>query len=152
MTRIEKPELGPRAEWPTVGLAIAKAIASRSKDATTRVGAVVTTLDNQVIGLGYNGNPRGSSDDLPVSGPKRHLFVVHAEVNAALRAIASTGKIDLQFCTVYSTHRPCASCLKFLAHLGIRMVWYGVDELSTDQSTDALSVENALYVEVRRVN
>ncbi|MBY7704270.1 hypothetical protein JIY74_28925 [Vibrio harveyi] len=42
---------------------IAKASAMRSKDPTTQVGAIVVNKLNQIMSTGYNGFPRGVSDD-----------------------------------------------------------------------------------------
>lgn len=37
--------------------------AKRSKDPCTQVGACIINSDNKIVGIGYNGMPRGCSDD-----------------------------------------------------------------------------------------
>ena len=48
------------------GLMMAFLISERSKEPSTRTGAVVVDANNVILGLGYNGFPRGiETDDLP---------------------------------------------------------------------------------------
>ena len=42
---------------------MAHIIAERSKDPSTQAGAVLATKDNVVVGIGYNGFPRGIDND-----------------------------------------------------------------------------------------
>jgi dCMP deaminase len=143
-----KRELGERADWPTVFMAMAVAIGSRSKDATTRVGAVIVDRDHNVLGTGFNGFPRGAPDCLlPKAGPERHLWVIHAEENAALAALAARPD-RLMGSTCYSTHRPCARCLRLLYHVGVRRVLWGVNQLDARQQDDANHIENMLQMDV----
>lgn len=146
-----KPILGPRAEWPIVMMEIARAVAARSRDATTRVGAVVCDSGNRVLGTGYNGGPRGSQPDLPNSGVERHPFTIHAEINALLQTVATLGSIDLAGCVIYCTHRPCAACVKMAAHLGIKGLLYLVDELDSDQFLSSNHVANVLGVNIVKI-
>ena len=141
-----KPLLGHRAEWPIVMMQIAEAAGSRSRDATTRVGTVVCTENWRVLGTGYNGGPKGSPKGLVNQGASRHLFVVHSEINALLQAVAALGSNDLSGCLLFSTHRPCAACLKMASHLGVRRVLYAVDELSPEQRHDAEKVSKVLGI------
>ena len=126
-------ELGPRAEWPRVMKAIAAAVATRSRDSSTRVGAVVCTAEWRVVGTGYNGPPAGSPDDLPMSGSEKHAWVVHAEENALAQAVASLGSNRLSGCRVFTTHRPCARCTRAMFHLGVRDWDWIADELDSEQ-------------------
>ncbi len=133
-------------------MAHARAAASRSRNPTTRVGAVVCTYDWRVLSTGYNGNPRGSAYELPTGGPQHHLFVIHAEENALYQAIASLGSNDLSNCLLYSTHRPCAGCVKRAAHLGIPSIIYDLDELDGTQRELAGYVEGSLSISVTRIS
>lgn len=142
--------LGPRAAWETVFMDVAAAVARRSKDETTRVGAVVVNADNVIIGTGFNGFPKGAPDEmLPAGGPHRHLWVIHAEVNAVLSALGSRPG-DVPSSTIYCTHRPCAACVKLMSHVGVLQVVFGVDELSSEQDQQATEVERVLGLRVRR--
>lgn len=49
--------------WPQRFLELAQLVASWSKDPSTQVGAVIVDANRRVVSLGYNGPPRGTSDD-----------------------------------------------------------------------------------------
>ena len=44
-------------------MALAFLAAKRSKDPSTQVGACLVDNENRIVSLGYNGMPRGCSDD-----------------------------------------------------------------------------------------
>ena len=79
--------------WDEYFMAVALLSAGRSKDPNTQVGACVANSQNRIVGVGYNGFPRGCSDDeLPWAREGDYLdtkypYVCHAEVNAILNAI-----------------------------------------------------------------
>lgn len=146
----EKEFLGApaRASWPQVMAGIAAAAAKRSRDATTKVGAVVCDANHRVLGTGYNGPPAGSPMALTMEGPARHAHVVHAEINAVLQAIAAQGRWPLEVCALYCTHRPCAACLRFMAHCGIKKAVYACDTLDVVQALEAVRWEATMGVTV----
>ena len=141
--RERKPVLGPRAEWPEVLMAMAAAAATRSRDATTRVGAIVADAGNRVLGTGYNGPPAGTPRTWTMTGPSRHAYVIHAEENGLAQALMARGA-RLEGCRLVCTHRPCRACLVRAYHLGVRDVIWGVDELSAEQRDAARSMEASL--------
>lgn len=49
--------------WDQYFMGIATLSAKRSKDPHTRVGACIVAPDNRILSVGYNGMPRGCSDD-----------------------------------------------------------------------------------------
>ena len=51
-------------EWSEYFMAVSFLSAMRSKDPATQVGACIVGPDNRIVGIGYNGMPRGCSDDL----------------------------------------------------------------------------------------
>lgn len=97
--------------------------AKRSKDPNTKVGSCIVTEDNKVVGIGYNGFPRGCKDcDLPWERTgewinTKYPYVVHAEQNAILN---STG--SLKGCKLYVTLFPCNECCKLILQSGIKEV------------------------------
>lgn len=138
-----------RAEWREVMFGIARTAATRSKDETTKVGAVVADKDWTPIGIGFNGFPRGAPDSrLPTGGPGRHLWVFHAEENAIYHAVAAKGSLDLSGSRLFCTHRPCARCLRTAFHFGIREVRFELDQLGPTQTAEAEMVERTLGMEV----
>ena len=88
------------------------------------VGCVIVK-DWTVVGVGHNTAPIGTQtcDDvghLMVDGSCKRT--IHAEVNACIDALRTTG--DLEGAIAYVTDEPCADCLKFIANLGISKVYY----------------------------
>jgi dCMP deaminase len=106
-------------KWSDRFLDLATHIATWSKDPSSKVGAVIVNGDRQVVGMGYNGFPRGASDDptLYNDRPEKYRRVVHAEVNAVLNATSST-----QGATVFVTHPPCSQCMALLIQAGVKTV------------------------------
>lgn len=51
-------------DWDEYFMAVAFLSAQRSKDPRTQVGACIVNNDNKIIGIGYNGMPRGCDDDV----------------------------------------------------------------------------------------
>lgn len=115
------------AKWDRRFLELARHVASWSKDPSTQVGAVIVNPERIVVGMGYNGFPRGV-DDRPERYDDRetkYKLVVHAELNAILAA----GR-QAQDATIYvwpSFGRPsmCTGCAKAAIQAGIwRSVGY----------------------------
>jgi len=108
-------------KWDLRFLDLAYTVEQWSKDPSMKVGSVIVDPSNRVLGLGYNGFPRGVYDTAERYAD-RHGFkysaVVHAEVNAILNA---TG--DLQGATLYcSTGVPCPDCAGPIIQAGITRV------------------------------
>ncbi|MDA3835139.1 MAG: deaminase [Spirochaetales bacterium] len=83
-----------------------------SKDPSTKVGAVITQ-GNLVQSIGFNGPPRGVSDN-EVTREIRLLTTIHSEVNAVL-----TAKQDLTGASLFCTHPSCANCAAVIIQSGI---------------------------------
>jgi len=124
--------------WEDYFVELALLTAQRSKDPSTQVGACIVDNHNRVVGIGYNGFPRGCSDDTypwcKTGDDNKYLYVIHAEINAIHNKIAN----DLTDCALYVTHHPCNECAKSIIQAGITKVYY-VKELSSgyNQSTEA---------------
>lgn len=105
-------------KWDLRFLRLAREIATWSKDPTTQVGCVIT-LDNVIIGTGYNGFPKGIFDEEMLLQDKdaKRLRMIHAEDNAAFYATR-----PLKGSTVYVTHHPCAACAARLIRGEPRMI------------------------------
>ena len=122
--------------WDEYFMAVALLSAQRSKDPSTQVGACVANADNRIVGVGYNGFPRGcSDDDLPWVRDGAYLdtkypYVCHAELNAVLNAIST----DLRGCRIYVGLFPCNECTKVIIQSGIEEIVYLSDKYrDTDQ-------------------
>ena len=108
--------------WDTYFMGIAKLSAERSKDPHTQVGACVVGNENMILGIGYNGLPRGCSDDLfSWAKPDKYLYVCHAEMNALLN---SNNLVLVRGSKIYTTLFPCNNCAKIIIQLGVKEVIY----------------------------
>ena len=114
--------------WDDYFMGIAMLAARRSKDPSTQVGACIVSEDNIIISTGYNGMPKGCSDDeFPWNREgeqTKYPFVVHAELNAILNA---NGR-DLRGSRIYVALFPCNECAKAIIQSGIREVVYLSDK------------------------
>lgn len=115
--------------WDECFMRMAHVIAQRSKDPSTRLGAVVVTPNNVVVGMGYNGWPRGiEADELPWDREgqldnTKYAYVCHAEENAIYNANNSTDG-----CKIYCALFPCNECAKTIIQNGIKEVIYEDDK------------------------
>jgi dCMP deaminase len=132
-------------KWDTRFLDLAAHIAGWSKDPSSQVGAVLVNPDRQVVGMGYNGFPRGTSDDpaLYADRPTKYLRVVHAEVNAVLNATGAT-----RGATAYVTHPCCAQCMALLIQAGVsRIVWNAPDAGIADRLRESFQAASLMAAE-----
>ena len=121
--------------WDEYFMGIAKLAALRSKDPSTQVGACIVSQDNIIISTGYNGMPKGCSDDeYPWSregGETKYPYVVHAELNAVLNA---NGR-DLRGSKLYVALFPCNECAKAIIQSGVKECYYLSDKYSDSLAT-----------------
>lgn len=106
-------------DWDNYFLHMAEAASAKSKDPSTKVGAVVVRPDRTIASTGWNGFPRGVLD-LPArynDRPTKYRFVAHAELNAVVSA-----RSDLSGCSLYVTLPPCHECAKLIIQAGIKRV------------------------------
>ena len=106
-------------KWNTRFIDLADHVSSWSKDPRTKVGAVVVNSHRQVLGLGFNGFPRGVEDLVSRYDDRetKLLFVSHAEQNALDNCFT-----DPRGATLYSTLFPCYHCAKGIIQRGISRV------------------------------
>ena len=117
--------------WDKYFMGIAMLAAKRSKDPSTQVGACIVSKDNIIISTGYNGMPKGCSDDeFPwdrkgdADDQTKYPYVVHAELNAILNA---NGR-DLRGSRIYVALFPCNECAKAIIQSGIKEVFFLSDK------------------------
>ena len=114
--------------WDEYFMGVAKLAARRSKDPSTQVGACIVSPDDIIISTGYNGMPKGCSDDeFPwerEGEETKYPYVVHAELNAILNA---NGR-DLRGSRVYVALFPCNECAKAIIQSGVKEVVYLSDK------------------------
>jgi len=111
-------------KWDARFLELTDLVRSWSKDPSSKVGAVIVNDDRVVVGMGYNGFPRGcdDSDEIYADRPKKLARVVHAELNAILNANGSTKGTTLYLSGFNGP--PCDRCSAHVIQAGIKRVVY----------------------------
>lgn len=150
--------------WDEYFMGLAHLSALRSKDPNTQVGAAIIDENHRVVSVGYNGFPKGCSDDeFPWSRSggvlnSKYAFVVHAELNAILNSPRSVSG-----CTIYVSLFPCNECAKAIIQSGIKRIVYESDKYADTETTIAskkmlqaagielVQLENTIKVSVEKV-
>lgn len=116
--------------WDEYFMGVAMLAGKRSKDPSTQVGACIVDNDNKILSQGYNGLPRGCSDDeFPWDREgdmleTKYPYVVHAELNAILNSRGT----NLYGSKIYVALFPCNECAKAIIQSGIKEVVYLSDK------------------------
>ena len=119
--------------WDDYFMCVASLSALRSKDPNKQVGACIASSDNVILGIGYNGFPRGCSDDMFPWAKKsedgnpldtKYPYVCHAEMNAIMNKNAA----DLRGATMYVSMFPCNKCAQLIIQAGITTVVFQEDK------------------------
>ena len=106
-------------KWDLRFIEMARNAASWSKDPSTKVGAVIVDDDKRVISVGYNGFPKGVTDDERLHDrEEKYKMIVHAERNALLFA-----NKDVKNCNLHTyPFMPCSVCAGMVIQAGIKRV------------------------------
>ena len=139
--------------WDEYFMGLAHLSALRSKDPNTQVGAAIVDENMRVVSVGYNGFPKGCSDDeFPWEREggmldTKYVYVVHAELNAILNSPRPVAG-----CTLYVSLFPCKECAKAIIQSGIRRVVYESDKYAdTDATKASKAMLEAAGVELSRI-
>lgn len=125
--------------WDEYFMGVAELSAMRSKDPHTQVGCCIVSVDHKILSMGYNGLPRGcSDDDFPWKreGPpleNKYFYTTHSELNAILNYRGGS----LEGATLYVTLFPCNECAKAIIQSGIEEIVYDSDKYEEEPSTIA---------------
>lgn len=106
---------------------LAHAVSRGSKCVRANYGTVIVSKDGRIVSTGYNGKPRGSTNDhvcyregLPPNAPKENCCI-HSEANA----IMFSDPVERQEATMYVSGIPCNDCALLILQSGIsRLVYY----------------------------
>ena len=102
--------------WDDMFLAMAFTLAQKSKDESTKCGAIIVDKNNRIVSGGFNGPSRGTDDSLvPQTRPEKYLHMLHAEENALIFA-----KQDLEGAKCIVTNKCCHPCLNRLIQAGVK--------------------------------
>ena len=140
--------------WDEYFMGVAALAGMRSKDPNTQVGACIVSENNKILSMGYNGFPRGCSDeDFPWAREgdlldTKYPFVTHSELNAILNYRGGS----LEGTKLYVSLFPCNECAKAIIQAGIRTVVYDSDKyegtptnVASKRMFDAAGVKHIKY-------
>ena len=122
--------------WDEYFMGVAMLAAHRSKDPNSQVGSCIVGQDNKILSIGYNGFPRGCSDDeFPWAREgdpldTKYVYVTHSELNAILNFRGGT----LEGSKMYVTLFPCNECSKAIIQSGISELIYADDKYADTAS------------------
>ncbi|MEE1031749.1 MAG: dCMP deaminase family protein [Ruminococcus sp.] len=125
--------------WDEYFMGVAKLAGMRSKDPNSQVGCCIVSKDNKILSMGYNGFPKGCSDDeFPWAREgdpleTKYLYVTHSELNAILNYQGES----LKGAKLYVSMFPCNECAKAIIQSGIETVIYELDKYPDSDSVRA---------------
>lgn len=115
-----------RPSWTDYFLGLAKVVSQRSHDIHTKHGCVITDKNHRILGVGYNGFPKGLDDSkLPLDRPNKYFWMVHSEINSLANCVVRPDNG-----TAYVTGQCCNNCIISLWQEGIDTV-YMIDDHGT---------------------
>lgn len=144
--------------WDEYFMGVSILSGMRSKDPSSQVGACIVSQDNKILSMGYNGFPKGCSDDeFPWSREgeeldKKYLYVTHSELNAILNYRGNS----LEGSKLYVSLFPCNECAKAIIQAGIKTIVYDSDKYADTPSVIAskrmLDAAGVRYYKYNRTN
>lgn len=134
-------------KWDIRFLELAKHISGWSKDPSTKVGCVVVGEDREIRSTGFNGFPRGISDDNErlTDRAKKYPLICHAEENAIMHA-ARIG-VALKGSTAFVTWPPCSRCARSLIQAGVREIVYPETDEIPERWLEDFNISNGMLLE-----
>jgi len=110
--------------WDQYFLDIAEVVRQKSKDPSSKIGAVLVDQNKSIFSTGFNGFPIGVSDDPKRYNdrPTKYKYVCHAERNAialAAKKGSATGGSTLYLVGFGPPTAPCIECSKMIIQSGI---------------------------------
>jgi deoxycytidylate deaminase len=126
---------------------VAQAVAGLSKDPSTKVGALLLDDDCNVLGVGFNGFPRGVDDSAERYNdrPTKYKLVSHAEQNAIAQA-ARKGSALAGATLIVTALYPCSSCTKSIIQAGIKKV-FAPKIVDNDRWTEDAETSKLMFTE-----
>ncbi|TFH10732.1 MAG: hypothetical protein E4H14_01950 [Candidatus Thorarchaeota archaeon] len=129
-------------DWDIWYLGMAKYVSTKSRDPSTKTGAVIVRPNKSVASVGFNGFPQGMSDDpaLYDNREEKYSRIVHCEMNALMFSVDA----NHSGYTLY-TH-PFISCDRCFVH----MIQAGITRfVAPDATEDQLTRWGAAFDRVR---
>jgi len=119
--------------WDEYFCGLAMVVKEKSKDPSTKVGAVIVSPDNAILSTGFNGFPRGIAEDAAAAGPFAYVnerwerpikysYVEHAERNAIYNAAREGIRTKGSRLYIAGFSTPCTECTRAIIQSGITEV------------------------------
>ena len=88
--------------WDDFFFDMCQVVSAKSKDPSTKVGAVIVNSGNSIISTGFNGFPIGIDDHVEsrYERPEKYLWTCHAEENAIAFAARNGALVEQHVHTV----------------------------------------------------
>jgi len=114
-----------KRSWHEYFISLLDPISKKSKDQSSKVGAIIVDKKHRILSTGFNGFPIGVNDDISevperFQRPDKYLWTEHAERNAIFTA-ASHG-ISLEGTSIYIKWYPCPDCARAIIQTGIHNI------------------------------
>jgi dCMP deaminase len=137
-------------DWDRYFITMAYLVSMKSKDPSTRVGAVIVGEGHEIRSTGFNGFPRGVRDlqERYENRDYKYYACNHAEENAILHC-ARIG-VSAMGCTLYTQWLPCSYCAKAIIQSGISTVVYHKEFPGNSNSTrwqNSMNISNEMMLE-----
>lgn len=111
-------------DWHEFFIGMCVFVSKKSKDRSTKLGAVIVGSNNEVLSIGYNGFPRGVDDSVEEfhERPLKYSITEHAERNSIYNAARQGIKLDgaTMYLPFYPT--PCSDCARAVIQSGIKRI------------------------------
>lgn len=108
--------------WDDYFMTMVYLVASKSKDKSTHIGAIVVGDGKEIRSSGYNSFVRGLKDDVPArqERPEKYYWFEHGERNAIYNATLMG--VSLNGCKMYTNGIPCMDCARAIVQSGIKEI------------------------------
>lgn len=110
--------------WDEYFIGMCLHVSKKSKDRSTKLGAVIVGDHNEVLSTGYNGFPRGINDEEESyhERPTKYLVTEHAERNAIFNAARHGIRLDGTRMYLPFNPIPCCRCTRAVIQSGIKEI------------------------------
>jgi len=110
--------------WHDYFIDVARLVSTKSKDRSTKVGAVLVNESNSILSTGFNGFPRDVNDDVEErhDRPAKYTYTEHAERNAIFNAARVGVSTEGSILYLNFAPPPCADCSRGVIQAGISKV------------------------------
>lgn len=110
--------------WEEFFIGMCIYVSQKSKDRSTKLGAIIVGEDHSILSTGFNGFPRGVDDQNEEyhQRPTKYYTTEHAERNAIFNAAYHGVKLSgsTMYMPIYPT--PCCDCTRAIIQSGITRI------------------------------